>query len=119
MPVRIQIIIGIVLVFSFIGIMMQVHKNKLNLRFALPWMLLILALLVLDIWPGIAGTLAVLVGIEVPLNMLLFLGLLFSLLLIFGMTKRMSKLSDETKRLTQEVAILKEELLKRDNGETL
>jgi hypothetical protein len=65
-------------------------------------------LLVLDIWPGLAAWLAELAGVEIPLNMLLFLGICFTLLLIFSLTKRVSKLTDETKRLTQEVAILKE-----------
>ena len=119
MPLRIQIVIGVVIVMSFIGITVQVHKNKLNLRFALPWMLLLVVLLILDIWPGLSGILAKLVGIEVPLNLLLFLGLGFTLLLIFGLTKRVSKMSDETKRLTQEVAILKEQIQKKEKEDTV
>jgi hypothetical protein len=108
MSLRIQIIIGILLVLALAGIILQVRKNKLNLRFALSWLLLVCVLLVLDIWPGLAGWLADAAGVEIPLNMLLFLGICFTLLLIFSLTKRVSKLTDETKRLTQEVAILKE-----------
>jgi hypothetical protein len=108
MSERIQIVIGVLLIIALAGIIHQVHKNKLNLRFALSWLLLVCALLVLDIWPGLAGGLAALAGVEIPLNMLLFLGICFTLLLIFGLTKRLSKITDETKRLTQEIAILKE-----------
>jgi hypothetical protein len=109
MSLRIQIIIGILLVLTLVGIILQVRKNKLNLRFALSWLLLVCMLLLLDIWPGLAGGLANAAGVEIPLNMLLFLGICFTLLLIFSLTKRVSKLTDETKRLTQEIAIMKEE----------
>lgn len=114
MTPRIQIIIGIVLLLAFIGIVRQVRKNALSLRLALPWLVLVIGMAVIDIWPGIASWFATLVGIAVPLNLLLTAGIIFCLLLIFSLTKKISKLSDETKRLTQEVALLKERM---DKGE--
>lgn len=108
MTLRIQIIIGIVLFLALVRIVHQVRKNALSLRFALAWMLLILAMVVVDIWPGIARWASDLVGIAIPLNLLLTAGIIFCLLAIFNLTKKISKLTDETKRLTQEMALLKE-----------
>jgi hypothetical protein len=80
------------------------------MRFALLWILAVCVMLVLDIWPRLAEILAGWVGIELPLNMLLFLGIFFLMLLVFGLTSRLSKVIDETKRLAQELALLKKEI---------
>ena len=39
MSLRLQIIVGVVIVLALIGIFRQVYSNKLNLRYALIWML--------------------------------------------------------------------------------
>ena len=110
MAIRFQIIIGAAILVAMLMIVGQVHRGKLNLRFALSWLMLGIVLLVLDIWPGIITGLASFIGIELASNLVFFLGIMFTLILVFGLTKKISKLTDETKRLTQEVALLKEKL---------
>ena len=53
-------------------------------------------------------------GIELPINMLFFLGFCFSLIIIFSLTKTVSDLAHKVKRLTQELALLKRDM---ENGE--
>lgn len=109
MALRFQIIIGVVLVLAMLLILQQVRKNKLNLRFALLWLVLGVLMLVIDIFPEIITFAASTLGLELASNLLFFLGICFTLILVFGLTLKVSKLSDEAKRLTQEVALLKEE----------
>lgn len=110
MALRFQIIIGVALVLAMLMILQQVRKNKLNLRFALLWLLLGVLMLVIDIFPQIITWAADILGLELASNLLFFLGICFALILVFGLTQKVSKLSDETKSLTQEVAILKEQI---------
>lgn len=108
MALRFQIIIGAILVLAMLLILQQVRKNKLNLRFALLWLVLGVLMLIIDIFPGIITFVASALGLELASNLLFFLGICFTLILVFGLTLKVSKLSDEAKRLTQEVALLKE-----------
>lgn len=108
MALRFQIIIGVVLVLAMLLILQQVRKNKLNLRFALLWLVLGVLMLIIDIFPEIITFVASTLGLELASNLLFFLGICFTLILVFGLTLKVSKLNDEVKRLTQEVALLKE-----------
>lgn len=110
MALRFQIIIGIAIVLVMLLILHQVRQNKLNLRFALLWLVLGIFMLIIDIFPGIITFFAGLLGLKLASNLLFFLGICFTLILVFGLTQKVSKLTDEAKCLTQEVAILREQL---------
>lgn len=110
MTVKLQIIIAAGLVVLLLAIAGAVRARRLEFRFSLPWLLLLLALLVMDIFPGIVDWLAGLLGIELPINMLTFCGLAFSLTLIFSLTTSLSRLSERQKKLVQEIALLKKQL---------
>ncbi len=118
MPIRLQIIVGIVIAFGLAGIFAMIHKGKLNLKYALLWIFAGVIVLIMDIFPGLLGKTAGLLGIELPINMLFFLGFCFLLLLVFGLTIKVSKMSDEVKRLTQELALLKYDTTEKDDART-
>lgn len=108
MSLKIQIIIAIVIVVAFILVINMIRKKRLDMRHALPWLIVGFLVLILDVFPSIVGGLSKLMGIELPINMLFFLGFCFSLLILFGQTVTISNLSDKVKRLTQEMALLEE-----------
>ena len=110
MSLRLQIMVGVVIVLALIGIFRQVYSNKLNLRYALIWMLVGIVVLIFDICPTLLVGLTKLLGMELPVNMLFFLGFIFALGILFVLTTRVSRQSDEIKRLTQELALLKHKL---------
>ena len=56
------------------------------------------------------GVLTGLFGIELPINMLFFTGLLFALMIIFVMSLWISRLTNKVFRLTQELAILEHQV---------
>lgn len=115
MSVRLQIIVGIVMVLGLMGIFVMVHQKRLNLKYALLWIVAGTVVLLMDIFPALSGKAAKLLGVELPINMLFFMGFCFLLLLVFGLTLKVSKMSDEVKRLTQELAILRHEAGEREN----
>lgn len=106
MSLKIQIIIAIVIVVAFILVINMIRKKRLDMRHALPWLIVGFLVLILDVFPSIVGGLSKLMGIELPINMLFFLGFCFSLLILFSQTITISNLSDKVKKLTQELALL-------------
>jgi len=99
------------------GIVLElVRRRRLIERYALLWMLVSIALLVLAVWNQLLNWLTDLSGFQVPANFLFAasFGVVFFLLLHFSVA--ISRLSEETKMLAQEVARLDHELRTRRNG---
>jgi len=99
--------IAIVATLFVFGIVLElVRRRRLVERYALLWMLTALAMLVLAVWRDLLNILADAAGIAFPPNALFIaaFGLVFLLLLHFSVA--ISRLSEETKILAQEVARL-------------
>ena len=105
MNIRVQIIIAVLIAIALIIIINMVRKKALELRYTLTWLFMGLSILILDICPGIMEKLAAFMGIDLPINMLFFLGFCFTLVIIFGMTIAISKMSVQIKLLSQELAL--------------
>ncbi len=110
MSLKLQIIIALIILISLVALINLIRKNKLDLKYALSWILLGVGILVFDLFPGLTSLLAALLGIDVPVNMLFFLGFCFSLLIIFSLTVAVSRLSKRVTKLTQELALFSKKL---------
>lgn len=106
MSIRTQIFIAVVVVAALIGLTGMVKKNKIEMKYALIWYLLVAVILVFDLFPNLLGSLAAFMGVDLAVNMLFFAGFCFALVIIFVLTVWVSKLSVKVKRLTQEIALL-------------
>ena len=106
MSFKLQIIIALIILAGLIVLVNLIRKNKLELKYALSWIFLGVGILIFDLFPDLTSFLASLLGIEVPINMLFFLGFCFSLLIIFSLTVAVSRLSRRVTKLTQELALL-------------
>ena len=114
MKTRLEIIVAVILLVGLLYVVNQVRKKKLEVRYALIWLILGFGILLFDIVPGLMEWTASLLGIATPVNMLFFLGFLFSLLIIYSLTKTVSQLSNRVKCLTQQLAFLEKELYDRE-----
>lgn len=113
---RVQIV-ALVVTAVMLGIVLElVRRRRLAERYALLWMIVAVALLLLAVWKGLLGDAAQLVGIQVPANALFLaaIGVIFILLLHFSVA--VSRLGEETKILAQEVARLDHELRARSGN---
>lgn len=116
MNIRIQIIIA-VLVICFLLIIISMIRNKsLELRYSLAWIIVGGGILILDLFPVLMETLAELMGIASPVNMLFFLGFCFSLVIILVLTIAISRMSVRIKNLAQEIALYEKEEKEENNG---
>lgn len=111
---RIAILVGIVLYFAFI--IRLIHKKTLNLKYALLWFLTGIAMVIVMLFPGIAGGFSYLLGIRLPINAVFIIGGFFCLTIILSLTAIVSKQTERIRDLTQKIALLDKELreLKKD-----
>ena len=87
----------------------MIREKELELRYALTWLGVGIAIVVLDCFPQAITWLAVKAGVANPINMLFFLGFCFSLVIIFCVDNSWyPRMSNQVKKLAQEVALFEE-----------
>lgn len=116
MSIQIKILVLIGVLALIFGMMNMVRKNKLDLKYAFPWLFLACGVGVFSFFDRLTDRLAAVLGVAVPSNMIFFLGFCFSLTIIFFLTLAVSRLSHKVKRLTQVCALLEERLKELENG---
>lgn len=110
MNLKIQLVILLILIISFLLLCRQVKKRTLDLKYTLAWFVLVLALIVIDVFPVIITSVSSLVGITTPSNMLFLFGYVLLIVIIYTLTAAISKLSDNVRSMAQKIALLEKEL---------
>lgn len=98
------LIVGILLILLLI--LNMIRKRKLELKYSLVWLIVMILLLFIAGSPDKLTEIAKTLGIYSPVNMVFFLGFVFSLIIIFVLTVTVSRLSARIRRLAQIVAML-------------
>lgn len=94
MTVKLQIVVGLAILFILAILINMIRRRSLELKYALVWMLVLTALFVFDCVPALLNVVSGFLGIYAPVNMIFFLGFCFSLLIIFSLTVALSRLSN-------------------------
>lgn len=116
MTVKIQVIIAIIVIIALSIIVNMIRKKRLELRYALAWLIVGVGTLVLDCFPKLIKWISDLVGIAAPVNMLFFFGFCLSIVIIFTLSIALSNLTDKVKKMAQEIAIIRKDMYERYNG---
>lgn len=106
MNLKLQIFfIAFALIFLAIVLRYLVIK-KLNLKYALVWLLTATMLLVLAIFPKLAIWTAGLIGIQLPVNAIFLFAILFAFVIILTLTAIVSNMNKRVYKITQMQALL-------------
>lgn len=97
-----------------IYIFINIFKRKISLQHSLMWFLYVILMVFSLFFSSITNFLTKLLGFEVVSNMVFFFGFSILIIICFNMTKLISKEKEKVITLTQELAILKKELNKKD-----
>ena len=79
MTVKARIILIVIFLIGLFLAVNSVRKKKMQLKYALPWILCSIILMIFAAVPGLLQGLAALMGIYSPVNLIFFLGFIFSL----------------------------------------
>ncbi|MGG4178503.1 DUF2304 domain-containing protein [Virgibacillus pantothenticus] len=104
----------IVCVF-FVIVIEAVRRGIFETKDSLIWIFTCIVLGVLSLSPGLLNFLAKFLGIVYAPSLLFLFGLLCTIIMIFDLTKRISKLNNKVILLTQELSLLKQDYQKHLN----
>lgn len=104
-------VIGSLLVMA--GIFELLRRRQLSEKYAVLWLVVGVVILVLTIFPGLLVALSRSVGVAVPSNLLFFVGIVFLLGVALHLSWEVSRLENETRRLAEEIALIRLELDRR------
>ncbi len=107
MDVKLQIFLLTLLLIQILLIIWTIRTRKMSMRFGSLWVVLILAMAWIVIFPQFILRLSTCFGFEVPSNMLFLLGFFFVLSMIFMLTASISALNEKMKLLIQEISLIK------------
>lgn len=110
MNIKTQIFVIVMVLLGMVFLINKIRRNKLELKYSLLWFVLGIAILIFGCFPQLTSYFAHLFGIGQPINLLFFAGFCFSLMIIYSLSSAVSKLSVKLKRMTQEIALLRDEI---------
>lgn len=105
--------VALVAVALVLGIL---RSGRIREKYAALWLIVGLAIVVVSIWPGLLTLLAGWLGVQVASNLLFFLAILMLLGVALHLSLEVSKLEDETRTLSEEVALLDERTRRLERG---
>jgi len=105
MTTQLKILSAFIGVSLFIYIIELVRRKKLREEYAWVWLLTGLMIVVLAVWYDLLLYVGGLMGGILPSALLFFFGLLSLLLICLHLSIKLSTLTDQVKRLSQEIAL--------------
>ena len=109
MNINLVLVSGIFSIFIIMFILYLVHKEKINIKYSLVWLVLFVALLICLFVPGFLSYITKLLGFQTASNMIL--SLLIAVLVVINISNTVinSKQDKKIRLLIQEISILKKE----------
>lgn len=109
-------IISVVVSLSIMFVVIElIRRNHLKERYSLIWLATALVLMLFSIWRKLLDTIALSIGIYYPPSFLFLLAIFFLLLLLLHFSTIISSLSENNKRLAQEVGVLRTRVERMEN----
>jgi hypothetical protein len=93
--------------FIFLVVIELIRRNHLKERYSLIWLTTAIVLIVFSVWRHLLDVVARFFGIYYPPSFLFLLAILFLIVLLLHFSTILSSLSEQNRRLAQELAILK------------
>lgn len=94
-------------VVLLVMVVLLLRSRKLHEKYAALWIVVTILVVVLAAFPSLLESLAGAVGVAVPSNLLFALALMLLLAVSLHLSLEVSRLDDETRTLSEEVAILR------------
>jgi hypothetical protein len=109
-PRPITVFVIVVAVAIAAVVLLYVRKWRLREEYTILWLLLSAAMVVLASFSGITVWAAERLDVQYPPSILFFVGLAFAATMLFHYSLEISRLSDQSRRLAQELSLLRARL---------
>ena len=110
-----QIFLIACLILFLIVIIRFVAKKRLNLKYSLIWLIAVISMLMVTIFPQSVDKISKLVGIAAPVNTIFLFGGMFIILILLTLTFIVSHMNNRIYRIVQTIALLEKRLRDIEN----
>jgi hypothetical protein len=100
----------------FVYVFELVRRRRLDIEYSLGWLLAAAVIFVLSVSKGLLALITAAVGATLFTSTLFFFGLTFLILICLQFSVRISALSAQVRRLTQELVLLRDRLDHQGDG---
>lgn len=100
-------------VLFIVAVVVMLLRRQLQEKYAVLWIVIGVAMLVLELVPGLLGWLSALAGVQVASNLLFAMGIALLLGVCLHLSWELSRAEDEIRRVAEEVALLRAEVERR------
>ncbi len=118
---KLTVLTGITAVLVLVFIFELVRRRQLREKYALLWLGVGVVVAVLGFFPRLLDNITHAVGVANGVSLVLFLGIVFLLLVCLHLSWESSRMEEETRALSEELALLRTQVnsaLQRATGET-
>ena len=115
MAPRLQVFLIVISLSFMIYIFALVRREELELKYTLAWCFLGVTLVIIAIKPSLVLLLTKVLGMQLPVNTVFLTGIFCIMVIVLTLTVAISRTSVRTKRLIQELALVKGELSRMEN----
>ena len=112
-----RILLIVVSLFTTYYILKRIRQSKLQIEYAIFWILFSGVLIVFSLFPWLVSMFTRMIGMQLPVNFIFLLFIFVLMVKLFFMTIELSTLENKVKDLTQELAL--EEKERRDEQKRL
>lgn len=109
MTSKLQLSLLIVSVLSLVYVIYTVIKNKMNIHYAVVWIIWSICMIVISVFPGIVSTIGKLIGVVTPVNTVYLLLIFLLYCMTFYLFLKISRHNEEIIKLNYEIANLKKD----------
>lgn len=101
-------VLGVVFALAVLGVIFTLLlRRQLREKYAIMWLLIGFAILILALFPGLLVGLSELLNVEVPSNLIFALALVLLVGVTLHLSWELSQAEDEVRRIAEEVTILR------------
>ena len=100
-----RVILIVVSLFTTYYILKRIRQSKLQIEYAIFWILFSGVLIVFSLFPWLVSLFTRMIGMQLPVNFIFLLFIFVLMVKLFFMTIELSTLENKVKDLTQELAL--------------
>ena len=118
-PQKLQIVLIVAIIVYFAAILKFLKDKALELKYTLLWLFAGVVMLIMVVFPHLLSSVVHMFGIQDNMNGLYILILGFVLMILMALTSIVSRQSNKTKILVQEIAILEKRVRDLEHKEDI
>lgn len=116
MPLSLKVILSLSIVLFLGYVFKNIKDKKVSIKHALIWIIMGVVAIICIFQIENLSHLADLLGVKTTSNLIFFLGFIFLLFVAFSLTRTSAAHSEKIRKLTQELALLKQKEKKKHHG---